>query len=89
MSYSYSHQNDMGTLSFYKDNPINEGNPGFNYYRASLDLIKYLRNENSFWGATCNHDTKPHYDDFMQSYFITLDVLGHGIYKVYYRSRQF
>ena len=77
MSYSYPHQNDMDALPFYKDNPINEENPGFHYYRASLNLIKYLRNESSFWRATCNHDTKPHDDDFMQSYFTTLDVMTH------------
>ena len=67
----------MRTLPFHKDKPINENSPGFNYYRASLSLIKYLRNESSFWRATCNHDTKPHNDDFMESYFTTLDVMTH------------
>ena len=75
MSYSYSHQNDMDPLPFYKDNPINEDSPGFRYYRASLGLMEYLKNESSFWRATCNHDTKPHDDDFMQSYFTALDVM--------------
>ena len=75
MSYSYSYQNIMDVLPFFKDNPINENTPSFNYYRASLSLMKQLRNESSFWRATCNHDTKPRDDDFMQSNFSTLDII--------------
>ena len=78
MSYSYSYQSSMDALPFHKDNPINEENPGFNHYRASFAMMKYLRNENSFWRATCNHDTKPRDDDFMQSYFTTLDIMTYN-----------
>ena len=78
MSYSYSYQSSMDALPFHKDNPINEENPGFNHYRASFALMKYLRNENSFWRATCNHETNPRDDDFMQSNFTTLDIMTYN-----------
>jgi hypothetical protein len=78
MSYSFSYQGNMDNLPFLKDNPINEDNPAFNYYRASHALMTYLKNESTFWRATCNHDTKPHDDDYMQSYFTTLDIMTYN-----------
>lgn len=75
MSYSYSYQDSMDSFPFQKDNPINEENPAFDHYRASLASMKYLRNQSSFWRATCNHGTKPRDDDFTQSYFTSLDIM--------------
>ena len=75
MSYSYSHKSSMNNLPFLKDKPINEETPVFKYYRASLASMKYLRKVSTFWRATCNHETKPREDDFMQCLFTTLDIM--------------
>lgn len=75
MSYKLSYEDTIGSLQFTIDKTINEANPTFNEYRASLNFMKYLKNKSSSWRATCNHDTKPFDDDYVQNRFTTLDIM--------------
>lgn len=57
LSYALQYNTDFNSTPFFVDNPLDEDNPNWSFYRLSLSRMYSIRSSSEYWRVSCNYTT--------------------------------
>lgn len=88
LSYALQYNTDFNSTPFFVDNPLDEDNPNWSFYRLSLSRMYSIRSSSDFWRVSCNYTTYGiDKRDYAVAIWTDIDLLsldGSGCYRFSY-----